>query len=320
VRRAWLTYNPAAGRFPAGPLLGRATRVLANAGWDVQLITTEDKFGLSKLASQAVNAECQAVFVAGGDGSVGRVAATLAGTQTALGVLPAGTANVWAQEIGLPHLDYGHLFALEQAAARLAHGNIRLVDLGECNGQPFLLWAGMGLAAKVVNSIEPRVRWEKLFSVAHYATIALWSSIGWEGIELQARASGKKWSGRFLVAVACNIPGYAGGLAELAPGAQVDDGLLDFWLIGGESVRDVVIRVVQVFRGTHIDAPGVVHFRAGEATFEAEINMPMQIDGEPWVMESPIKFHVRRRVLRVLVPADVTSGLFLSPDLPRHDS
>ena len=312
VRRAWLIYNPTAGRFPAGPLLGRATRVLVNAGWDVQQVTTEDKFALSELASQAVNADCQAVFVAGGDGSVGRVAAILAGTQTALGVLPAGTANVWAQEIGLPHLDYGHLFALEQAAARLAHGNIRLVDLGECNGQPFLLWAGIGLAAKVINSIEPRVRWEKLFSIAHYATIALWSSIGWEGIDLKAHASGKKWSGRFLIAVACNIPGYAGGLAELAPGAQVDDGLLDFWLIGGETVRDVVARVVQVFRGTHVDAPGVVHFRAGEATFEIETDTPMQLDGEPWVMESPIQFNIRRKVLRVLVPADVSSRLFIS--------
>ena len=219
-----------------------------------------------------------------------------------------------AQEIGLPHLDYGHWFALEQAAARLARGNIRLVDLGECNGRPFLLWAGMGLAAKIINSIEPRVRWEKLFSIAHYATIALWSSIGWEGIELQARASGKEWSGRFLIAVACNIPGYAGGLAELAPGAQVDDGLLDFWLIGGESLRDIVARVVQVFRGTHVDAPGVIHFRTGEATFEADTDMPMQLDGEPWVMGSPIQFNVRRRVLRVLVPADVGSGLFVSPN------
>ncbi len=287
-------------------------KVLGKAGWDVKIVKREIDSDLSLMASEAIREECHAVFVVGGDGSVGQMAGTLAGSSTALGVLPAGTANVWAQELGLPQLGYLHLFALEQAASQLALGQVREVDLGECNGHYFLLWAGVGLDAHIVNSIEPRGRKEKLFPIIYYGTKALWTSIGWEGLELEIYTAERTWTGKYLMAVACNIPAYAGGLLDLAPGAKVDDGILDFWLLGGESLKDLVIRLIQVFRGTHVDASGVDHFRAEEATFITKSSMPMQFDGEPLMIDSPIRFKVHRRALRVLVPAGTEQRLFSS--------
>jgi YegS/Rv2252/BmrU family lipid kinase len=311
-RCAWLLYNPAAGRFPAGPLLERALRVLAAAGWDAQIVEGEKNKGLTDVAKEAVAQRCDAVFVVGGDGSVGQVASALAGSETALGVLPAGTANVWAQELGLPRLDWIHLFALEQAAESLASGDVRLVDVGECNGQAFLLWAGVGLDAHVVSSIEPRERWEKAFATVHYATLALWNTIGWEGMDLKVRTEKDEFEGRYLVAVASNIPAYAGGLVDLAPGAKVDDGLLDFWFIESGRLRDVLVRVTQIFMGRHVEAEGVYNFQASEAVFELENGLPMQCDGEPKVLASPLEFSVRRKALKVLVPSDVDPALFAS--------
>ncbi len=148
-----------------------------------------------------------------------------------MGVLPAGTANVFAQELGLPRMDWAHWFGVEETAAKLARGQIRLVDLGNVNRKPFLLWAGVGLDGKVVNSIEPRDRWEKTFGVLNYAILTLWTSLDWTGLELRVTSGERTWEGRFLVAVASNIRSYAGGLMELAPSALVDDGQLDFWLI-----------------------------------------------------------------------------------------
>lgn len=310
MRYARLIYNPTAGRFPARPLLDRAIRVLAGAGWQVEVFETRAGLDLPELAEEAVAAGCDAVFVAGGDGSVGRVSSKLAGTKTALGVLPAGTANVWAQEMGLPTLDWAHWFALEDAAAHLAGGHIRLVDLGESQGRTFLLWSGIGLDGQIVNSIEPRVRWEKAFGNLQYALLALWSARDWTGIDLRVRAGEREWEDHYLVAVASNIRAYAGGLMELSPEAKVDDGLLDFWLIGGRSVMDAVVRVGQVLLGVHSDAPEMVHFKSSQATFEAEGELPMQFDGEPAMMTSPVEFTVRSRVLRVLVPKTTTSELF----------
>ena len=311
-RCAWLLYNPAAGRFPAGPLLERALRALATAGWDAQIVEGGPEKGLTDIAKEAVTQRCDAVFVVGGDGSVGQAASALAGSETALGVLPAGTANVWAQELGLPRLGWIHFFALEQAAERLAAGDVRLVDVGECNGQAFLLWAGVGLDANVVNSIEPRERWEKVFATVHYATLALWNTVGWEGVDLKVRTKEEEFEGRYLVAVASNIPAYAGGMVDLAPGAKVDDGLLDFWFIESGKLREVLVRVAQIFLGRHVDAEGVHNFQASEAVFEMDNGLPMQFDGEPMILDSPLKFSIQRKSLKVLVPSDVDPDLFSS--------
>ena len=311
-RCAWLLYNPAAGRFPAGPLLERALRVLSAAGWDAQIVKGEKEKGLTEVAKEAIAQRCDAVFVVGGDGSISQAASALAGSETALGVLPAGTANVWAQELGLPRLDWIHVFALEQAAERLAAGDVRLVDVGECNGQAFLLWAGVGLDAHVVNSMEPRERWEKAFATVHYATLALWNAIGWEGMDLKVRTDEEEFEGRYLVAVASNIPAYAGGLVNLALGAKVDDGLLDFWFIESGKLRDVLVRVAKIFMGRHVDTEGVYHFRASEAVFEMDNGLPIQLDGEPKVLDSPLEFRVQKKALKVLVPSDVNPDLFVS--------
>jgi len=302
MRKAWLIYNPFAGRFPAGPLLSRAVRVLTEADWEIEVMETNQGQQLADLAVEAALGGCDAVFVAGGDGSVGRVAAALAGHKTALGVLPSGTANVWAQELGLSGLDWTHWFALEDAASRLAQGQVRSVDLGVCDQRSFLLWAGVGLDATIVNSIEPRDRWEKALATIHYATMAVWTSLGWDGIDLVVRANGQSWEGRFLVAVASNIRAYAGGLLELSPRAKVDDGLLDFWLIEGRSTMDAVVRVAQILMGTHVDSPGVVHFQTNEAVFESDRSISMQLDGEPITLDTSCTFGVRPRVLNVIVP------------------
>lgn len=310
MRKACLIHNPAAGWFPTGPLLGRAVNVLERSGWDVEVVELEVGQDVAEVALAAVRSGCEAVFVAGGDGTVGRVAGALAGSNTALGVLPSGTANVWAQELGLPRLGWSNWFALEESAAQLAHGDVRRVDVGECNERAFLMWAGFGLDAHIVRRIEPRGRWEKTVATPHYAILAVWNSWNWTGIDLQVEAEGRRWQDRYLVAICTNIRSYAGGLLELAPEARVDDGLLDFWLIGGRSLTDAVLRVVQVFRGRHVDAPGVVHFQAAQANFEAGPQLTMQLDGEPYTMASPARLSVRHRALRVLVPREGGLRLF----------
>ena len=316
MAKAWLIHNPAAGRFPSGPFLARAVDVLERAGWGIDIVACHPREDLAERATQAVAAGCEAVFVAGGDGSVGRVAGALAGTPTALGVLPSGTANVWAQEFGLPRLGWTSWFALEEAAARLARGRVRLVDVGLCNGQPFLMWAGVGLDAQIVNAIEPRERWEKILATVTYALQAVWEARNWSGIRVRVQANEQSWEDRYLVAVATNICSYAGGLLELSPEARVDDGLLDFWLIGGSSLSAAVVRVAQVLTGRHTDAEGVVHFQAGEAVFELMGDTPMHLDGEPGTIHPPAHLQVRKRVLRVLVPHETRPFLFSDQESP----
>lgn len=301
-KRAWLIYNPDAGRFPAGPLLPRAMRIFVDAGWSVDIKEGHNPEQLRAGAADAAERGLEAVFVAGGDGTVGLVADALAGSTTALGVLPSGTANVWAQEIGLPRLSWATPLALDEAARRLATGSIRQVDLGICNKRSFLLWAGIGLDGKVVNSIGPRQPWTRAFVTVQHTILALWEAMGWTGLELRVEALDQHWEGRFVVAVASNIRAYAGGLLELSPEAEVDDGLLEFWLLEGSSMRDVVGWVMEILLGQHVDNPNVTHFRADEAVFSADQPLPMQLDGEPYEAPHQIHFGVRHRAVRMLVP------------------
>ena len=106
MTQASLIYNPAAGRFPSRMLIERAAQVLNKQGWDIQLQVTHGGPHITQLARQAVQQGQDAVFVAGGDGSINYAVRALLDSDTALGVLPAGTANVWAQELGLPGLTW----------------------------------------------------------------------------------------------------------------------------------------------------------------------------------------------------------------------
>lgn len=105
MRSATLIYNSAAGRFPAEPLIEGATRLLNEAGWTTKVKFVYVRDDLTRLSEEAIDEGQSAVFVIGGERSVGTIAACLSGSDTALGVLPARTANVWAKELGLRGVD-----------------------------------------------------------------------------------------------------------------------------------------------------------------------------------------------------------------------
>ena len=98
--RGRLIFNPMAGRFPSQPLVERAARILNANGWEIELLKTQGGDQITKQAKRAARDQMDAVFIAGGDGSVHKAIAGLMGSETSLGVLPSGTANVWAQELG----------------------------------------------------------------------------------------------------------------------------------------------------------------------------------------------------------------------------
>jgi diacylglycerol kinase (ATP) len=128
---ALLIYNPIAG--PRAELrrdLDRVVGYLTERGWHVTIRATRKAGDATELARAAVAARCKAVLVAGGDGTVHEVVNGLVGSDTAMGVLPVGTGNVWAKEIGLPTLGLTQIDRLLAAARMLVDGEVRWVDVG----------------------------------------------------------------------------------------------------------------------------------------------------------------------------------------------
>lgn len=310
MRTALLIYNPAAGRFPSWMLAERAARILAAHGWQIQVEQTEDGEHITALAAQAVEQGMDALFIGGGDGSLNRALPALIGSETALGVLPAGTANVWAQEIGLHGLGWTRWSALEESARLLVEAPVRSVDVGMCNQAPFLLWAGIGLDGFVVRRIEPRSPIEKNFAVMHYFASAVWNAARWEGMNLRVLSGNEEINGRYLLAVISNTHLYAGGLAEISPEALLDDGKFELWLFEGSSMADTVQRAWDLLAGRHIQSDQVHCFSSGKIRLESDAPMYIQVDGEPLEPQSPVEVEVRQRALRVLVPAKAPRTLF----------
>jgi len=295
-------------------LTERAADILRANGWQIHLETTHGGPHITDLAREAVSQKMDAFFSSGGDGSVNHAINGLVGSDTALGVLPAGTANVWAKEIGLPDLTWTRLNALEESAILMADPEIRYADVGLCDGRSFLLWNGVGLDAYIVHHIEPRSRWEKHFSVAQYATSALLQATTFGGIDLHIDADGENFSGHYLLAVVSNIHRYAGGLAEISPSACIDDNEMDLWLFAGDTLLEAVTHAYELWAGRHLesDQARCVPFR--KATISSESLLYVQVDGEPVEARNDVNISIQPRALRVLIPPGASQSLFSQND------
>jgi len=276
----------------------------------MQLEATTRGEDITRLARQTAEEGLEAFFIVGGDGSVNLATAGLIHTNTALGVLPAGTANVWAQELGLPGLNWTRWTALEESAHRLADAQVYAVDVGLCNGVPFLLWAGMGLDGFVVRRIEPRSRWMKHFAVAQYAATAVWNATTWHGLNLNFELEGKKLEGHYLLAVVSNIHLYAGGIARISPAARLDDGRMDLWLFEGETLGDTVMHAWGLLSGRHVKSKNVLRFPFSSLSVDTDSPLFIQYDGEPMEGDHHATIEVLPKALHVLVPGKTPHILF----------
>lgn len=308
--KALLIYNPVAGRYPSRLLTERAATVFRRRGWKIDIETTRDSEHVCQLAHQASAADLDALIAVGGDGTINRALPGLVGKRTALGVLPAGTANVWAQELGLPGLSWTRWMALEESAHRLASGYVRRIDVGMCNQSYFLLWAGIGLDAFLVHRIEPRKQWEKHFALVQYAATAVWNAAIWHGMNLEVVSENNHIEGHYMLAVVSNIRLYAGGLARLSPNAKLDDGRMDLWLFEGDSLEDTFRQAWDLWAGKHLQSARVSYLPFEEITLSSDVEMSVQIDGEPERGGENIRIKVVPQILNILVPEKVPSGLF----------
>lgn len=315
---AYLVYNPSSGRYPSWMLVERAANILEKRGWNLTIEHTRTGAEITDLAYRAAGEKKDAFFVVGGDGSINLALPGLVGSDTALGVLPAGTANVWAQELGLPGLSWTRLLALEESAVRLSDAVVRQVDVGLCNQIPFLLWAGVGLDGFVVHRLEPRTRWEKHFAFVHYAASAVLSASYWSGMNLRVNVEGQEISGHFLLAILSNIHLYAGGLSVLSPDARLDDGVMELWLLKGETLADTVQRAIDLLSGRHLNSDQVLSFKFRSLHISSESTTYIQVDGEPVIAGGPVEVKVLSKALNILTPEKTPRMLFV--DDPKKNS
>jgi diacylglycerol kinase (ATP) len=307
----WLLHNAQAGRPSYLRAVDRAAAALARSGSSVEFVRHPQVQHLRQAARQAVAAGADAVLVAGGDGTLGAIAGELAHTPVAFGALPAGTANVWARELGLPRPALGRSAVLERLALLLLESPAHLTDLGRCNERWFLSWAGVGLDAFVVDQFERQREASRRVGGFVYNTLLTFVvARGGQPMALRLEAAGpagaQAASGRFLMATVCAIGLHGGGLFRLTGEARFDDGLMDLWAFSGEGYRAALAHAARVLRGTHHLHPGVLRLTGDRFDIYTSGPQAAHLDGEPRSVPGLETQHLAVRVvprcLRVLAP------------------
>jgi YegS/Rv2252/BmrU family lipid kinase len=312
MRKGLLLYNPAAGRYPVHRFVKGIIRPLKNAGWQMDITDTLSGTHATHVARTAAAEKYEAVFAIGGDGTVGQVARGLIDSDTALAVLPAGTQNVWAIEQGMRPFSWFRWWTLRENARLVAEIPAQRVDVGICNENAFLLWAGIGLDAQTIHRLEPRPRYVKYLAVPHYFAATVWEATFWHGMDLRIWADGKEVAGHYLVAVANNIRHYAGGMSVLSPGAYLDDGMMDLWLLSGNSLADAFRHFFDLVAGRHLTSDQARCLPFSSARIESDTPFSIQMDGDPMLGGLQAGITVRRRALKVLMPQKAL-GLLSDP-------
>jgi diacylglycerol kinase (ATP) len=305
---ACLIFNPAAGAFNLEPILPEIIATLKGYGWQVELCQTHQRGDISRLAQESVQKGHSVVLVAGGDGSINEAANVLAHNPTVMGVLPTGTSNVWARQLGIPIPTPWKPDKLVEAARALAEGQIRTIDLGRVSGRYFVMWSGVGLDAVIAASIEPKPTIIRRFGMVGYATQVIRIAWRYHGAQMDIQADQKTIKTRAFLAVASNGPLY-GAIIHLAPDAVLDDGYLDLTVIQGESLYAAVARAFNLLLGRVARDPQAILCRARRIQISSPDPVPVHVDGEPLTV-TPVSIEVVPRALRVLAPRNTPATLF----------
>jgi YegS/Rv2252/BmrU family lipid kinase len=303
--------NPTAGSGEFQKLLFEATAHLSRLGCTVERVETKAKGDALRLAHQAARKSFDVAVAVGGDGTINEVCNGLVNTDTALGVLPAGTANVYAADVGIPIWWPLNPKAVREAAEIICTGQRRQIDLGRLTlidgtSRYFLMWCGIGLDA----AISQVVRSEDTRRLGYGAWVVsgLMVALDFMGTRATIITDTGLIKKRLLLAVISNGQLY-GRVWRLAPEAKMDDGLLDVGIMTGHGWPSTVKHLVGLTLRQHVRDPDFYLYRTTHLYLSAKEPLPVHVDGEP-VGATPAQIDVAPLALQVILPQIVPARLF----------
>lgn len=287
-RRFCLIANPVSGTHDRQRLVDAVAGGLRTRGHAVDVCLTT---GPGDATTFAAASDADTVVAIGGDGTVTEVAQGLRGLDVALGVVPAGTANVLARELGLP-------WEADAAVAALHAGRERRLDGGVCNDRRFLLMIGVGLDAAVAHAHTRAVSGHN--SYWRYVQ-PVWQTVRDMPLRpLRVEVDGVRLPEGVTSVVVGNVRGF-GGVFEATSAAVPDDGVLEvIGLTGVSRLRWTGYLAAALLRRLH-EMPGAHTARGTRVRIEADAPEPMQRDGDPFGF-TPADIAIEPGAVRVVVP------------------
>jgi diacylglycerol kinase (ATP) len=287
--------NPMSGAGMDGTVAGLRVAMirdeLKGRGLEADIHLTQRAGHARELARDAVAADADLVIVWGGDGTVNEVGSSLMGSEIPLGLIPAGSGNGLAGALGIPREP-------RAALATLLGERMLTVDVGMLDDRPFFNVAGIGFDAHIARLFNQRERGRR--GRLPYVVLGVregWSYVGQDyTITLDGVAGTATY--RALIIAFANGREYGMGM-QIAPGAKLDDGLLEACIVEDRPFISRFLHARYVAMGTIERAPKITMQSVREAVVEADGEIEFHVDGEPGVADRRLDVSVRPAALRV---------------------
>lgn len=309
IKDAILIYNPASGRRRHRRFeeIEKAAAILKNAGITVEIAATTAPGTARGMAQLAVGQRRELVIVCGGDGTVNEVVNGLAGSRTPLALLPAGTANILAKELGVP-------WDIPHAARLIPGGVVRRIALGiasppgvngdgaaqhELVGRYFLCVGGAGPDGAIVNGVDEIFK--KNAGILAYWVEGAKQLFRYDFPEIKVRSGGKE---RHATIIVVGRTAHYGGPFKITTGASLFEDSFEMLTNSATSRLQYLRCLPALWMGKLRKVPGIDAWKDTEVICESadERMIFAQVDGEP-IGALPLAFRIVPDALSILVPA-----------------
>jgi len=279
--------NPTAGTPETVRAWGKRVESIVR-GWPIRI--TSHAGEAEALARRAVEEGFARVVAAGGDGTVNHVANGIAGSNATLGILPMGTVNVFAMELGLPSNDLQLCWDIIEA------GKMRLVDLPSANGKYFVQLGGVGLDAQAVKETTLASK-RRLGPLSYLFSAAQIAARQPPNLFMESENASVREGSFVLIG---NGRLY-GGPFPFFKHAVIDDGLLDVVVFKRLGYLEIIKYLHDVIFSSDIRVPEIEYFQTRYLRVTSEQDVPLELDGE-LAGNCPVKFQMHEKALPVLAP------------------
>lgn len=284
-----LVINPIAGTLTKDGVADWVPRRLEAMGYVVETRLTAGPGDATRIAAEAAARGDYGVLACGGDGTINEVARGLIGTETALGILPAGSGNGLARHIGVP-------VDVEMSLKVIEADNVAECDYGTVNGLPFFCTFGVGFDA----AVSQRFARQGKRGFGTYIQSAIDEYIKYHSETYEIIADNEVITDRAFMVAVCNASQY-GNNAFVAPAASIRDGLLDVTIVHEGNLFTQMLNSIELFTGSIGNHGRMRTFRTSSLTIRRSAPGPAHLDGESMELPAELEIKCEHKKLRIFI-------------------